>query len=302
MKKKIITTTLALLLVTAGIAGCAGTTKVVENTPSEEPVVVESEVIESSDATLAAGTEKETINVLVGTMGTYSPFSYYDDNDNLTGYDIEVVRKIEEVDPSLHFEFESGAWESLFPGLDSGKFQMLANQIASTEERRAKYYLTDNTYFVATNQLVVRSDNDTITSFEDLVETGGVLGLTVGDNHNEEAEIWNEEHDADHQLNIQYYNEDVTTILQDIDNGRIAATLNDPAVAVSKAEIQGLAVKPVGNPVDQVPVHFVFFQDENGKEIKDRVDAALAQLKESGELSSLSTEWFDADYTEVRPE
>ena len=245
---------------------------------------------------------EEVTTVQVGTMGTYSPFSYEDEDGNLTGYDIEVVRLIEETDPSLHFEFESGAWESLFPGLDSGKFQMLANQIASTEERREKYYLTDNTYFVATNQLVVRSDNDTITSFEDLVETGGILGLTVGDNHNEEAEIWNDEHDADHQLNIQYYNEDVTTILQDIDNGRIAATLNDPAVAVSKAEIQGLQVKPVGSPVDQVPVHFVFFQDENGKEISKRVDAALAQLKESGELTELSKEWFDADYTEVRPE
>ena len=297
MKKKIITSALALLVVATGIVGCTKTSTTIEEvTIKEEPTVVEaSEVI-------AQDTEKETINVLVGTMGTYSPFSYYDEDNNLTGYDIEVVRKIEEVDPSLHFEFESGAWESLFPGLDSGKFQMLANQIASTEERREKYYLTDNTYFVATNQLVVRSDNDTITSFEDLVETGGILGLTVGDNHNEEAEIWNDEHDADHQLNIQYYNEDVTTILQDIDNGRIAATLNDPAVAVSKAEIQGLQVKPVGSPVDQVPVHFVFFQDENGKEISKRVDAALAQLKESGELTELSKEWFDADYTEVRPE
>ena len=297
MKKKIISSALALLVVATGLVGCTKTASTVENTTvTEEPAVVTVSEVAQQD------TGKETINVLVGTMGTYSPFSYYDDNGNLTGYDIEVVRKIEEVDPSLHFEFESGAWESLFPGLDSGKFQMLANQIASTEERRAKYYLTENTYFVATNQLVVRSDNDTVTSFEDLVETGGILGLTVGDNHNEEAEIWNEEHDADHQLNIQYYNEDVTTILQDIDNGRIAATLNDPAVAVSKAEIQGLQVKPVGNPVDQVPVHFVFFQDENGKEISERVDAALAQLKESGALSELSKEWFEADYTEVRPE
>ena len=40
----------------------------------------------------------------------------------------------------------------------------------------------------------------------------------------------------------------------------------------------------------------------SGKEISKRVDAALAQLKESGELTELSKEWFDADYTEVRPE
>ena len=126
------------------------------------------------------------------------------------------------------------------------------------------------------------------------VAFGGVLSIST--------ENWNEEHDANNQLKIQYYNEDVTTILQDIDNGRIAATLNDPAVAVSKAEVQGLKVKPVGKPVDQVPVHFIFAQDEQGKEIHARVDAALAKLKESGALAELSKEWFEADYTDVRPE
>ncbi len=254
----------------------------------------------SADAGQESSEQKTTI--LVGTMGTYSPFSYYDENGVLTGYDIEVVRKLEEVDSTLHFEFESGAWESLFPGLDSGKYQMLANQIASNEDRRAKYSITETGYFINTNQLIVRSDNDWLTSFEDLVASGKTIGLTVGDNHNEAAERWNEEHDADHRLDIRYYNEDVTTILQDIDNGRIAATLNDPSVAVSKAKIQGLAVKAVGIPVKQTPVYFIFSGDENGRALCERVNAALEKLKESGELSELSHAWFGADYTEIREE
>ena len=237
--------------------------------------------------------------ILVGTMGTYSPFSYYDENNKLTGFDIEVVRKLEEKDPTLHFEFESGAWESLFPALDSGKYQMLANQIASNEERRAKYEFTQTSYFVATNQLIVRSDNDSINSFEDLVATGQPIGLTVGDNHKAQAEEWNKEHDEKNQLNIRYYNEDITTILQDIDNGRIAATLNSPSVAVSKAKIQGLSVKPAGTPVNQTPVYFVFAGDEKGKALCSRVESALDELNQSGELSALSEEWFNADYTEM---
>ncbi|MCR4787378.1 MAG: transporter substrate-binding domain-containing protein [Lachnospiraceae bacterium] len=272
----------------------------VQEAPVEEAAnedVSEAQTEEQNDAEPAA----ETITVQVGTMGTYSPFSFQDEAGNLTGYDIEVVRKIEEIDPSLHFEFTSGPWDSLFVGLDSDKFQMLANQIAKTEQRKEKYYLTDNSYFVATNQLIVKGDNDTITSFQDLVDQGATLGLTVGDNHNEEAELWNEEH-PDAQINITYYEEDVTTILQDIENGRIAATLNDPAVAVSKAEIQGLDVKPVGAPVDQTPVFFIFQQNETGKEIQTRVDAALTKLKESGELAALSEQWFEADYTEIREE
>lgn len=34
------------------------------------------------------------LTVKVGTEGTFAPFSYMDDKDNLTGYDIEVVREI----------------------------------------------------------------------------------------------------------------------------------------------------------------------------------------------------------------
>ena len=243
-------------------------------------------------AVSANGSDEDVITVQVGTMGTYSPFSYYDEDNNITGYDIEVLRLVEETDPSLHFEFTSGAWESLFPGLDADKYQMLANQISGTEERRQKYYLTETSYHTAVNQIIVKGGRTDIQSFEDL--EGKVLGLTVGDAHNVVAEEWNEAHG--NILTIQYYNEDVTTILQDIVNGRIDATLNDPAVAISKAQIQGLDVEPVGDRLEETPVFFIFKQDEVGKELRDKIDAALKKLIESGRLSQLSTEWFGADY------
>lgn len=234
----------------------------------------------------------DVTTVQVGTMGTYSPFSYYDENNNITGYDIEVLRLIEKTDPSLHFEFTSGDWESLFPGLDSDKFQMIANQISETEERKEKYYLTENSYHTAVNQIIVKGGRTDISSFEDLV--GKTIGLTVGDAHNEVAEKWNEEHG--NILTIQYYNEDITTILQDIVNGRIDATLNDPAVAVSKAQTQGLDVEAVGERLEATPAYFIFKKDETGAQLRDRIDAALKTLIDNGELSKLSIEWFGSDY------
>lgn len=265
--KNIISLLLTLILVVGVFAGCG-----------------------KKDA--ATDDTKDKTTVQVGTMGTYSPFSYYDEDNNLTGYDIEVVRLIEETDPSLHFEFTSGAWESLFVGLDSDKFQMLANQISATEERKEKYYLTETSYHTAVNQIIVRGDVDNIKSFEDLV--GKKIGLTVGDAHNNVVEEWNKNNG--NVLTIQYYQEDITTILQDIVNGRIDATLNDPAVAVSKAQIQGLDVKAVGERLEETPVYFIFKQDEFGKEIRDKIDAALKTLVENGKLSELSKQWFGADY------
>ncbi len=311
MKKKIVLG--ALLIAMAGIfGGCgkaesetaakstgeaSGTEAVneseAENAESGAKAIETQEADAGETKAVSQAAGDEVITVSVGTMGTYSPFSYVDEKDYLTGYDIEVLRKVEKVDPSLHFEFTTGPWESLFVGLDSDKFQMLANQISGTDERREKYYLTQNPYHTAVNQLIVKKGRTDINGFEDLV--GKKIGLTVGDAHNIEAEKWNEENG--NSLTLVYYEEDITTLLQEIVNGKIDATLNDPAVAISKAEIQGLDVEPVGERLSETPVYFIFKQDELGKTLQEKIDTALGQLIESGELSKFSTEWFGADYT-----
>ena len=276
MKRKILSLILTGVLVVGALTGCGSGSS--------------SETANTSNPT-DSGSQAETVQV--GTMGTYSPYSFEDESGKLTGYDLEVLRKVEEVDPSLHFEFVAGAWESLFVGLDADKFQMLANQITSNEERKEKYYLTENTYYNCVAHLIVKKGRTDINSLEDL--KGKKIGLTVGDSFTLLVEKWNEEHD--NILTIEYYSEDITTILQDIANGRVDATVNDPAVAVDKAETQGLEVQPAGERLSSDPTYFIFKKDEKGKELRDKVDAALAKLIADGELSKLSKEWFGADYT-----
>jgi L-cystine transport system substrate-binding protein len=240
-----------------------------------------------------AGGKKEASGLIkVGTMGTYEPFSFVESDGRVTGYDIEVLRLIETVDPGLKFEFIPGPWDSLFPALDSDRDQLLANQIARTPERIQKYYLTENTYHNAASQLIVRKGRADITTLESL--QGKKIGTTVGDNYTRYLEEWNASRGI---LDIVYYEEDVTTVLQDIVNGRIDATLNDSVMAVAKAKAQGLDIEPVGPYVENNPSYFIAKKDAAGKELIDRLDAALTKLKADGRLSRLSVEWFGADYT-----
>lgn len=229
----------------------------------------------------------------VGTMGTYEPFSFVEPSGKITGFDIEALRLIEQVDPSLRFEFHAGPWDSLFPALDSDRFQLLANQIAKTPERIKKYYLTENTYHNAASQIIVKKGRSDITSLESL--TGKKIGTTVGDNYTRFLEEWNESHG--NILTIVYYEEDVTTVLQDIVNGRIDATLNDAVMAVAKAKAQGLAVEPIGAYIENNPSYFIAKQDAAGKSLIEKLDKALATLKKDGRLSQLSIQWFGTDYT-----
>lgn len=240
-------------------------------------------------------TPEEVTTIKVGTMGTYHPFSYEDEDGNLTGYDLEVLRLVEDVDPSLKFEFIAGPWDSLFVGLDSDKFQLIANQITATEERKEKYTLTNNQYFTSVSQLIISGDTDDISSIEDI--EGRKIGLTIGDAHTFTVEDWNEANNNILDDAIVFYEQDITPILQDIVSGRIDATVNDPIVAQEKAAVQDLDVKVVGDRLEAVPTYFIAKQDEKGAEIIDRIDAALDILIEEGRLSELSIEYFEEDYS-----
>ena len=157
----------------------------------------------------------------------------------------------------------------------------------------ANYYLTENPYFTCVAQIIVKKGRADIESLEDL--KGKTIGLTVGDSFTRIVEDWNTANG--NILTIKYYEQDVATILEDIENGRIDATVNDPIMAKDKASVQGLEIDVVGERIAADPTYFIFKQDEKGAELRDRVDAALGQLIDSGRLAELSTEWFGVDYT-----
>jgi L-cystine transport system substrate-binding protein len=229
----------------------------------------------------------------VGTMGTYEPFSLVEPNGRVTGYDIEVLRLLETVDPDLHFEFHAGPWDSLFPGLDSDRYQLIANQIFRNPDREAKYALTNQSYHQSTSQLITKKGRTDIQGLESL--QGKKIGTTVGDSFTRFLEDWNQAHG--NILTVVYYEEDITTVLQDIVNGRIDATMNDPAMARAKAIAQGLDVEPVGKRLEENSVFFISKKDAAGTALRDKLDAALAKVHADGRLSALSRQWLGADYS-----
>jgi L-cystine transport system substrate-binding protein len=229
----------------------------------------------------------------VGTMGTYEPFSLVDPDGRVTGYDIEVLRLLETVDPDLRFEFHAASWDSLFPGLDSDRYQLIAQQIFRTPEREAKYVLTNQSYHQSTSQLIAKKGRTDIQGLENL--RGKRIGTTVGDSFTRFLEEWNKANGD--ILTIVYYEEDITTVLQDIVNGRIDATLNDPAMARAKAIAQGLDVEPVGRRIEENSVFFVAKKDPAGTALRNKLDAALAKVHADGRLSALSIQWLGTDYS-----
>ena len=80
-------------------------------------------------------TPKETSSqktIVVATAGDVPPFDY-EDKGNLTGFDIEVLKAVDEKLSDYEIQFQRTAWESIFPGLDSGHYQAAANNLSYTK-------------------------------------------------------------------------------------------------------------------------------------------------------------------------
>jgi L-cystine transport system substrate-binding protein len=242
---------------------------------------------------LAAGPAAAQDTVRVGTEGTYAPFTYQDDSGKLTGYDVEVLRLVEAKVPDLKFEFVPQPWDSMFLGLEAGKYDVVANEISKTPERETKYLFSDVPYFYSGSAIIVKKGVTGIHSLDDL--KGKVVGAGTGSEHTKLVEDYLAAHPG--AFEIRYYDGNVTPVLLDLAEGRIDAHVNDPIVARDHAEKLGLPVEATGDLLTKVPAYFVFRQDAKGQALKAKIDAALTALKADGSLAKLSVQWTGKDYT-----
>lgn len=124
-------------------------------------------------------TASENKTFVVGTEGTYAPFSYHDKQDKLTGYDIDVMKAVAK-EMGYKVKFKETQWDSMFAGLDSGRFNVIANQVGINDERKEKYKFSEP-YTYSEAVLVVNKNNKDIKSFDDV--KGKKLAQTFTSNY-----------------------------------------------------------------------------------------------------------------------
>lgn len=243
--------------------------------------------------TPSSGSDAKVQVVNVGTEGTYAPFTYQDKSGKLTGYDVEVMRLIDQKIPDVEFNFVTVPWDSMFLGVDAGKYQIVANQMAKKPEREQKYLFSDQPYFVSAGSIVV-PENSEIKSMEDL--KGKTVAAGVGSAHAIFLEDYNKKNG--NPITIKYYEGMLGVMLQDVASGKVDATINDRIAINQSLKEQGLKLKLVGEPINQTDSFVMFAKGAEGKKLKAKVDKALDQLRADGELTALAVKWFGEDFTQ----
>jgi polar amino acid transport system substrate-binding protein len=127
-------------------------------------------------AAAAAASVMDRNVVVVGTEGTYPPFEFYDENNNLTGFDIEMVEAIGEK-LGKEIQVVDMSFDGLIPALLGEKIDMIAAAVTATEERRQRVDFSD-VYHITDAAIVTRAGNEELKSFGDL--RGKVIGVQLG--------------------------------------------------------------------------------------------------------------------------
>ena len=221
--------------------------------------------------------------LIVALEGAWQPWSYHDESDTLVGYDVEVSRAIAEklgVEP----EYVESDWDSLFAGLDAGRFDMVCNGVEVTDERALTYDFTTPYGYIHT-ALAVRKDNDEIKTFEDL--KGKTTANSLASTYMELAESYG--------ATVQGIDTLEETI-QLLAAGRIDATLNADVSFYDYLNVHPDAdFKIVAQTEDASHVAIPLRKGEETASLREAIDKAIEELRAEGTLTELSEKYFGQD-------
>ena len=230
---------------------------------------------------------QERGEIVIAMEGTWAPWTYHDESGTLVGFDVEVGQQIAQA-LGVEATFVEGEWDGLLAGLDAGRYDIMINGVDITEERSDAYDFSEP-YAYNRTAVIVSADNTDITSMEDL--EGKHTANTISSTYAEVAEGYGAE-----VTGVDDLNQTFELLL----SGRIDATLNaevtyyDYMEAHPDANIKIACLNP-----EATQVAIPFRKGEETASLREAVNQALADMRESGALSELSEKYFGTDITQA---
>jgi len=226
--------------------------------------------------------KKETI--LVGTMGTYAPFTYHEKDGKLTGYDVEVTRAVAEK-LGVQVEFKETPWDAMMAGLKAGRFDIVANQVALTSPERQAMFDKATPYSWSGKMLVARADHADVAKLEDI--KGKKTAVMLASNYDEVAKKMG----AD-----LVHTDTMAQGLLIVQQKRAEFTLNDELSLLDylkKDPNSGLKSVWRTPATEKLGAGLVI--NKGNDEALAKINGAMEELKKDGTLKKLGEQFFGED-------
>jgi len=284
MKKSYIISFLIILSIL--ITACGGASPTPAPVQTEQPAPAETEAPPPVSQTEAPPVESESKlpdlggrTITVAVENAYPPFNMIDEaTGEGIGWDYDTVREICKRINCVP-EFKQAAWDGIFPAMQAGEYDMLADGVTITAERDE---IVDFSipYVIVGQVLLVRSD-ETASIDEIKADANRIIGTQLGTTN----EIVAKEHfPAERVKSFEDFGAAVLALLsKDIDGVVI-----DNVSAVGFIEENPGKLKVAGQLTSDEQLGFVF---PPGSDLREAINAALQSMIEDGTLEALNKKW-----------
>ncbi|HOP36064.1 MAG TPA: basic amino acid ABC transporter substrate-binding protein, partial [Syntrophales bacterium] len=216
------------------------------------------------DTALAA--KKTTITV--ATDATWPPMEMVNENKEIVGYDIDFLRAVAE-EGGFNVEFKNVAWDGIFAGIATGKYDAIISSVTITDERKKKFDFSDP-YINAGQILVVPKELENVATLADL--KGKKVGAQIGTTATFEIK-------KVEGLELKGYDE-IGLAFEDMAAGRISGVVCDTPVAADYAlqrQEYKERFKIVGEPFTEE--YYGIVVRKGNKKVLDMINKGIAAVK-----------------------
>ncbi|MEY4980410.1 MAG: hypothetical protein RLZZ352_2680 [Pseudomonadota bacterium] len=221
---------------------------------------------------------------------TYEPFTFKTPDGKPTGFDVDIAEALcKEI--KRQCVYVEQVWDSMIPGLQAKKYDVIISSMSITEERKKAVDFTDK-YYNTPSRIVVKAD----TPYTDPASLKGKkIGVLKGST--QEKYAMGELKPAGVKV-VPYEAQD--QVYLDIKSGRLDGTVADK-VEVSggflrKPEGQGYGfVGPVLKEAKYFGVGAGVALRQGETALRDELNAAIKAIRANGVYDSVSKKYFDFD-------
>ena len=229
-----------------------------------------------------AAPEARAETLRVGTEAQGIPFAFLNEQNEIDGFMVELIKAIGEK-VGFDVQMEPMEFSALIASLTSDKIDLISAAMYNTPTRAEVVDFSDDVYSYGEGMVVAKDDTKEYTSFQDVA--GEVVGAQVGTVYIaalEEAGIFPE---------VKAY-ETIPAVINDVNAGRIKAGFVDyPVASYYLGQGQFPEVHLVKSYKAALPGRIGIITQKGDTERMAKINAAIAELKASGEIDKMKEKW-----------
>ena len=240
------------------------------------------------DSSSAAGGSASGTTVSVLTYNGNPPYCYLDDAGNLVGYDVDVLKAVDEKLDDYSFSIDSMDFNAMITACESGSAELVSCQLVPNEDRKAKFIFCEEPFCLSPMVFATADPNcktlDNMAGKSTIATPGGYeYGM---------LQAYNEKY-PDKALTFETVSSlTMADAFKMISSGQVDSFLCHDGTfdAVNEEVGAGLYKTDV---VMCESTYFMFNKDQT--ELRDAVDGVLKEMKSDGSLAKIAEQDLGTD-------